>query len=117
MGAPAPPEHLPFGFLAAGEYRSVLDFERLAARRRHLAQHPFAERLAADQDHLPAGGVVAHRIEHALQARTVPADRRAAELLDIGAVGLGIDAVAHQRKPATASMKRFTRSPSTLFQV
>ena len=65
--------------------------------RRHLAQHPFAERLAADEYHLLAGGIIAQRVENAPQARTVQSDRRVPELFNVDSVGLGIDAIGHWR--------------------
>src|SRR5438552_907893 len=90
VGFPAAPEHFPFRFFAAREHRLVLDAERCGANSGHFAQHPFAEWLAANEDHLPAARIVSQRVEHTLQAGTVAADRLATEFLDIDPVGLGI---------------------------
>src|SRR5215831_14147803 len=101
MRPPAPAKDLPFRFLAAGEDGLLLDLERAAAAGRHEAEHPGLEGPTADEDHLPAAGIVAQQVQKTLQPGTVGTDGLATELLDVAAVRLRIDPVDHRLPPLT----------------
>src|SRR5215470_14786241 len=101
MRPPAPAEDLPLRRLAAGEDGGLLDPERAAAAGRHEAEHPGLEGPAADEDHLPAAGIVAQQVQEALKPWAVGADGLATEFLDVAAVRLRIDLVDHRLPPLT----------------